>query len=77
MTTKYKVETCESLLNDGYQKEMFFWTVDDILLEINRDRSDGWIDYNKSDWEEGWLSWGEGDWYTIKELLKGEEGWKM
>ena len=70
MTTKYKVETCKPLLKDGYQKEIFFWTIDDILIEVNRDRSDGWIDYDKSDWEEGWLSWCEGDWYTIKELIE-------
>ncbi len=29
------------------------WTVDQILEEINRDRSDEWTNYDKTDWKEG------------------------
>jgi len=65
---RYKVETCQSLIESGYSREVFFWSVDKILEEINRDRSDGWTAYNKSDWKEGWIEWCEKDWYTIKEL---------
>ena len=36
---KYKVETHPELLDEGYNKEEFEWTVDEILEEINRDRS--------------------------------------
>lgn len=28
-------------------------SIKEILEEINRDRSDLWIDYNKSNWQEG------------------------
>ena len=65
---KYKVETCQSLVESGHRKEVFFWSVDKILEEVNRDRSSEWTDYNKSDWKEGWMEWCENDWYTIKEL---------
>ena len=41
------------------------WTIDDILSEINRDRSDKWTDYVEADWEEGWYEWCEGDIYTL------------
>lgn len=29
------------------------WTLDEILEEINRDRSEEWTDYDESDWKEG------------------------
>lgn len=32
-------------------------TVDEILSEINRDRSEDWIDYDESDWREGMEQW--------------------
>jgi len=41
------------------------WTIEQILEEINRDRSEGWTPYNKDDWREGWLEWCEGDYYTL------------
>jgi len=42
------------------------WTITDVLNEINRDRSSGWIDYNKNDWLEGWNEWIEtDDFYSI------------
>ena len=38
---------------DTEQNETMFWTLPEILHEINRDRSDVWQDYNESDWREG------------------------
>tara|TARA_R110000824_G_scaffold112107_2_gene261046 strand:+ start:3811 stop:4179 length:369 start_codon:yes stop_codon:yes gene_type:complete len=32
-----------------------YWTVTEIIAEINRDRGVGWTDYDESDWQEGWL----------------------
>ena len=43
---KYKVETHPNLLAEGYEKESFMWSVGDIIEEINRDRSDGWLDFD-------------------------------
>jgi hypothetical protein len=70
---KYKVETHPDLLSEGYNKEEFEWSVDEILEEINRDRSSEWTDYDESDFTEGWLEWCEGSWYTIKELIEIKE----
>ena len=39
------------------ENEIHDWTIDDILNQINRDRSGKWTDYNKSDWREGWNEW--------------------
>jgi hypothetical protein len=36
------------------------WDMHRVLEEINRDRSEEWQDYNKTDWEEGWYEWVEG-----------------
>jgi len=77
---KYKVETHPDLLDEGYDKEEFEWSVDEIVEEINRDRSPEWSDYDETDFEEGWREWCEGNWYTIKELIDGYErtprGWQ-
>jgi hypothetical protein len=45
--------------------EVMTWTLDQVLEEINRDRSGAWIDYDENDWEEGWDEWCEGDFYTL------------
>ena len=46
--------------------KIMFWTLSDILNEINRDRSSQWTDYNKNDWLDGWNDWIEEDnFYTI------------
>lgn len=37
--------------------EDVFWTVKEILEEINRDRSDDWQAYDESDWQEGLREW--------------------
>ena len=42
-----------SLQSEGSLIEMYTVTLDEILAEINRDRSDEWLDYDRDDWEEG------------------------
>ena len=37
--------------------EVQFWTLKQILAEINSDRSEGWSDYDETDWQEGWSEW--------------------
>tara|TARA_R100000458_G_C8194917_1_gene187370 strand:- start:584 stop:808 length:225 start_codon:yes stop_codon:yes gene_type:complete len=69
---EYKVETHPNLVDEGYEKESFMWSVGDIIEEINRDRSDSWLDFDESDFVEGWLEFCEGHWYTIKALLPKE-----
>jgi hypothetical protein len=46
-------------------KEVMVWTIEQIIEEINRDRSDNWIDYDLSDWNDGWNEWCEGIYYSI------------
>tara|TARA_B000000565_G_scaffold250158_1_gene222335 strand:+ start:136 stop:327 length:192 start_codon:yes stop_codon:yes gene_type:complete len=41
------------------------WTLSQVLEEINRDRSENWTAYNKSDWREGWKEFVEGDVYVM------------
>jgi hypothetical protein len=41
------------------------WSLGDILDEINRDRSSGWIAYDETDWQEGWNEWIEGEFYSL------------
>jgi len=65
---KYKIVSV-----DKEQYEEYYWSVDEILEEINRDRSGGWTDFDRSDWKDGWLEFCEGDWYTIPELKEEEE----
>lgn len=33
--------------------EIVIWSLDEILENINRDRSELWEDYNEEDWQEG------------------------
>ena len=47
-------------IKDMETGKIFQWTLDDILTEINRDRSKDWLDYNLEDWEEGWFAWVDG-----------------
>jgi hypothetical protein len=44
-------------------KEVFNWTIEQILEEINRDRSEEWTPYDKSDWIEGLEEWTEYELY--------------
>lgn len=52
-------------VKDLHTGEVFDWSLQDILAEINRDHSDKWTDYDESDWEEGWNEWCEGYYYTL------------
>ena len=52
-------------IRDLATKEVKVWTIEQVLTEINRDRSDGWVDYDESDWLEGWMEWVEGDFYHL------------
>lgn len=52
-------------VKDLTTQEIYEWTIEDVLEEINRDRSSKWTDYDESDWEEGWDAWCEGDVYTM------------
>jgi len=40
------------LRNYATQEEVH-WTIEQVLEEINRDRSEEWIPFNESDWLEG------------------------
>ena len=33
--------------------EQVTWTLEQVLIEINRDKANGWKDYDESDWREG------------------------
>tara|TARA_R100000951_G_scaffold100256_2_gene91009 strand:+ start:2492 stop:2683 length:192 start_codon:yes stop_codon:yes gene_type:complete len=39
---------------------ILYWSIADMVGEINRDRADGWSDYEEADWEEGWFAWVDG-----------------
>lgn len=41
------------------------WTIEEVLSEINRDRSDMWVEYDEYDWRSGWYEWCEGQSYTL------------
>lgn len=53
-----------TVLNKETDEELL-WYIEDVLDEINRDRSEKWIDYSKNDWFDGWAEWCEDDIYTI------------
>jgi hypothetical protein len=50
---------------DGYSNEELTWDIEDVLNEINRDRSAKWTNYTKDDWFDGWASWCEDDVYVM------------
>lgn len=53
----YTFETyCRYKLKNSNDGSIVNWTIDEILYEINRDRSDEWTDYDSNDWKEG-LYW--------------------
>ena len=49
----------------GEKERVEEWTLEEVLNEINRDRSDEWIDYDETDWKEGWEEWVEGEFYSL------------
>tara|TARA_R100000315_G_C5151598_1_gene86889 strand:+ start:313 stop:516 length:204 start_codon:yes stop_codon:yes gene_type:complete len=50
--------------------QIYHWSLEQVLEEINRDRSEDWTRYNKSDWREGWNEWIEGDIYNLISTTK-------
>ena len=57
-------------IKDMETGKIFQWTLDDILTEINRDRSKDWLDYTLEDWEEGWFAWVDGVCLELLEEIK-------
>ena len=47
---KFKVKDLET-------GDIKIWSVNKLLTEINRDRSEDWKPYTALDWYEGWTSW--------------------
>ena len=41
----------------GDYGKVFNWTMEQILDEINCDRSSDWTDYDETDWKEGLDEW--------------------
>ena len=41
---------------DPISNEELTWYIEDVLDEINRDRSAKWTNYTKDDWYDGWHS---------------------
>lgn len=54
----YRGETPD--LEDEDQGKIVFWTMKEILDEINTDRSSKWTDYDEADWRDGLDEW---TWY--------------
>jgi len=66
----YKVKHIES-------GNIFDWTLEQVLDEINRDHSDGWIPYDETDFMEGWNEWVEGGIYEMCRISQQIDGrWK-
>tara|TARA_R110000822_G_scaffold714_2_gene3249 strand:+ start:509 stop:787 length:279 start_codon:yes stop_codon:yes gene_type:complete len=45
--------------------DVLSWSMDQVLCEINRDRSDDWTPYDETDWQEGWFEWVSGEFYVL------------
>lgn len=63
MTTRNNEKFYEVLYLET--NEIHLWNMQDILYEINRDRSAEWTDYDETDFEEGWSAWVEGEFYSL------------
>ena len=50
-------------VRDVETRKVLTWTLNQVLEEINRDRSEDWTDYDASDWREGWRDWVQDDGY--------------
>ena len=55
------------IIRDLETGKIFEWSLREVLHEINRDHSDEFTPYDKSDWREGWDEWCEGDLYALME----------
>lgn len=60
MELKYKLLNVET-------NEVVTMTLNEVIQEINRDRSDEWQNYNENDWKEGL------EVFTEYKLIEGEE----
>ena len=53
-------------IKDLSNGETYVWTIDQMLEEINRDRSSTWNNYTSKDFMDGWNEWIEGEpYYTL------------
>lgn len=57
---KYKIKEIET-------GKILYWTLKEILEEINRDHSDDFTPYDETDWKEGWKEWCEGNTFELLE----------
>lgn len=48
-----KGDTMKYILKDTVYGDIKEFTLEQVLFEINRDRSDEWTNYDESDWKEG------------------------
>lgn len=53
--------------------ETEYWSMKQLLGEINRDRSSEWTDYDETDYLEGWHEWIEGEFYELTGILQGSD----
>ena len=56
-----RLDVLRFVVKDRNTDGVSLWSLQDILDEINRDRSEEWSDYDASDWREGWDVWCEHD----------------
>ena len=56
-----RLDVLRFVVKDRNTDMVSLWSLQDILDEINRDRSEEWSDYDASDWREGWEEWCEHD----------------
>jgi len=52
-------------IQDTESGKVFRWNLDEIISEINRDRSPSWKPYTKRDWREGWDHFVEGECFNL------------
>jgi len=58
------------IVQDTQTGKKFVWGLRRVLKEINRDRSENWTNYNKTDWTEGWSQWVDG--YKIVGFIRNK-----
>lgn len=53
---------------DKHSDEVLTWYIEDVLDEINKDRTADWIDYTKDDWFDGWSAFCEDDIFIMLQI---------
>lgn len=66
MSKLYKVQDLET-------KEIYLFTLEDILEEINRDHSEDFESYTEENWKQGWEDWVEGYGYWTRQNIGENE----